>query len=249
MNIKIITINIEAGRLMDNLVAFVAAHRPDILLLQEVFTSPESPDPRFHVLEALHKTLPHHHLDRAATYDTVRDGVRVEAGNAILSKFPFVDRSVVFYGIRYASHYVELIDDFSTVPRNLQHVQLDGRGTTLHVFNTHGIWGIDPSLTTARLHMSQVIVEQIRGRAPVVLGGDFNTVADTPPIDMLEQHLTNVFKGKIQSTLNMRRKRHPVYATLALDMLFVSKDVAITQAECPEVNISDHLPLIMEMML
>ncbi len=249
MRIKIITINIEAGSLADNLLAFVAAHVPDILLLQEVFTSPESPDTRFYILKHLQEMLPHHHVDRAATYDAYRDGARIEAGNAILSTFPIVNRNVVFYGSPYASQYVEPIHDYATVPRNLQYVQLDVRGTLLHVFNTHGIWGQDSAPTAARVAMSHVIVEHIQGRSPVVLSGDFNTVANTPPIDLLEQHLRNVFKGTVPSTLNMRRKHHPVYATLALDMLFVSKDIAVTYQACPHVDISDHLPLIMEIML
>ena len=246
MRLKIITINVEAGSLLDSFLAFVQAEQPDILLLQEVFVGPEAANRQFHILECLREMLPHYQVDHAPTYDTYRGGLYIEAGNAILSTFPIISREVFFYGIPYMHHYVEPTGDYSLVPRNLQYVQLDTSTTPVHVFNTHGIWSSDIHDKPERLQMSQIIVEQVRGRSPVILGGDFNTVAHTRTIDLIERHLVNVFKDKVYSTLNMRRKRNAIYANLAIDMLFVSQDVVVTRTECPQVDISDHLPLIAE---
>lgn len=249
MSIKIITINIQAAELLDNFLAFIQEQVPDILLMQEVFTSRESLNQRFYVLEHLQNILNDYHVDRAATYDTLRDGAVVQAGNAILSKFPIKKRKTVFYNIPYIHQYVEPVGDYTAVPRNLQYVQLDVNGTELNIFNTHGIWGIDSANSATRVHMVQVIVEQIKDLPFVVLGGDLNVPSNTEPIDNLEQHLISVFKHELKSTLNMRRKHDPVYANLDLDMLLVSRDINVIRKECSQVDISDHLPLIIDIYL
>jgi endonuclease/exonuclease/phosphatase family metal-dependent hydrolase len=42
----------------------------------------------------------------------------------------------------------------------------------------------------------------------------------------------------------MHRKDNPGYATAAVDMLFVSPGIKIIDRQCPDVDISDHLPVV-----
>ena len=37
------------------------------------------------------------------------------------------------------------------------------------------------------------------------------------------------------------------YATAAVDMIFVSPNIKIIEHDCPDVDISDHLPLVTTM--
>jgi endonuclease/exonuclease/phosphatase family metal-dependent hydrolase len=249
LNVKIISINIEAANLLDQLLEFVREQTPDILLMQEVFISHESLDRRFHILEHLQDILRNYYLDRAATYDTYRGGTMVEAGNAILSRFPIVESQTFFYSIPYTSNYVEPTNDYSTVPRNLEYIQVDLGVKKLNVFNTHGVWGFDGLDNDDRLYMSRIIVKQIKRLPHVVLGGDFNVGPNTQTIKNIEKHLVNIFKSDVRSTFNMKRKSNPVYANLVVDMMFVSKDLTIIRKGCPQVDISDHLPLVVEIII
>jgi endonuclease/exonuclease/phosphatase family metal-dependent hydrolase len=60
----------------------------------------------------------------------------------------------------------------------------------------------------------------------------------------LENSLLSVFGNSLATTFNMSQKTNPGYATAAVDMLFISREIKVTSSECPQVNISDHLPLI-----
>ena len=44
----------------------------------------------------------------------------------------------------------------------------------------------------------------------------------------------------------MRRKINPGYATAVVDMVFASSRLKILDHQCPDVDISDHLPLVVK---
>jgi endonuclease/exonuclease/phosphatase family metal-dependent hydrolase len=45
----------------------------------------------------------------------------------------------------------------------------------------------------------------------------------------------------------MKYKDDRGYATAAVDMIFVSSSTKILKKECPDVEVSDHLPLVVEL--
>lgn len=246
MKVKIISINIAGGILSDRLVQFIKLQKPDILLMQEVFTSSTSREKQLLIIDQLKKILKNYYLDKAATYTSNRGKSKIEAGNAVLTRFPITKTKVTFYDVPYAKNYSEPQEDYSHVPRNLQYVQLKIGDKDLNIFNTHGIWGRDGQDTGRRLHMSNVIVKQVKGLDYVVLGGDFNVDPKTQAIANIEQHLVNIFKNDLKTTFNIRRKSNPIFNRLVVDMMFVSKDIRVMYKECPQVDISDHLPLLIE---
>ena len=42
----------------------------------------------------------------------------------------------------------------------------------------------------------------------------------------------------------MKRKTDPGYAAAVVDMIFISKNIEVISHDCPQVDISDHLPLV-----
>jgi endonuclease/exonuclease/phosphatase family metal-dependent hydrolase len=67
---------------------------------------------------------------------------------------------------------------------------------------------------------------------------------NTQVVKNIEQHLVSVFKDELTTTFNMKQKSNPGYATSVVDMMFVSADVKVADHECLQVDVSDHLPLI-----
>jgi endonuclease/exonuclease/phosphatase family metal-dependent hydrolase len=63
---------------------------------------------------------------------------------------------------------------------------------------------------------------------------------------MIEKKLKNVFKDELRSTFNMRHKQNPGYASAVVDMIFVSPDLKISKHYASDADVSDHIPLIIE---
>lgn len=247
MTIKFLNLNLlEGGLLFPEILKFIHAEQPDILSLQEVYNS-QDPDlaPNFRSMEVLKQALPEHFFYYSPELlHRVPEG-DIDIGNAIFSRFPIKASETHFFGIPYEMYSEEKRKhDYSQDPKNIQHVELDMKGKSLHVFNLHGIWGRHGYDTPARLLMSQIIVETIQGKKPMILSGDFNVRPNTQTIRNIESHLTNVFSGELSSTFNMKRKADGGYASSVVDMIFISHGVRVLEKKCPQVDISDHLPLV-----
>lgn len=233
------------GLLQDNVVSFLESQDADILLLQEVFNG-EDPS-----LAAQHRSmqvlserlqLPYQHFAPEYRDFDQTDG-RAEVGNAIFSKFPITNSSITAF-IPYTEDYRDVEGNTHNCPYNLQHVAANTPVGELNVFNMHGVWDLDgDNFSPLRQKMSNIVVEAIRGKNNVVLAGDTNAKPTNKAIKAIEEHLTSVFKDELTTTFNMKHKDNPGYATAAVDMMFVSPNIEILERNCPDVDISDHLPI------
>jgi len=242
MNLKIITLNIAGGLYLDKCLMFFKKANPDILLLQEVYSSPTQD-----LLGSINSVLNHGYVSYAPAYSTTKLEIKTQMGNAVISKFPIIQEKSIFYDVPYISNYKEPKNNFELVPRNLQYCEIATPQTNLNLYNTHGIWSKDSKDTKARLNMSKVIIDQVLGKKHCILGGDFNITPNTQTIDNIEKVLTNISKNTAQSTFNTRIKTAAVFSKLIVDMLFISKDVEVFNVTIPNINISDHLPVVSQL--
>lgn len=235
------------GLLFEQVIDFIRQENPDILLLQEVY---DGKDPgllgRFRSLEVLQSkfAFPYQYFSPACV--AVLPAGEIEAGNAVLSKLPIEKVDTVFFDTPFGkvSHYETPGGDFSLTPRNLQHAIIKAGDASLNVFNTQGIWGKDSEDNDRRLKMSEVIVEAVKSKDHVILVGDFNVMPHTKTIKNIENYLTNVFKDKLKTTFNLRQKSIHALSTVVVDMFFASPSLKVTDARCPDVDVSDHFPLV-----
>ena len=95
-----------------------------------------------------------------------------------------------------------------------------------------------------RRRMSNVIIAESAGKPNVLLAGDTNAKPTNQAMRNVELHLKSVFGNRLTTSFNMRRKDNPGYATAVVDLMYVSPTVRIVSYDCPDVDISDHLPLI-----
>jgi len=103
--------------------------------------------------------------------------------------------------------------------------------------------------TPERLAQFRAVIDYFRTLAvPLIIGGDFNVDIDTESIRMFElAGYTNLIKKfKIRTTRNrIAWKRYPLTPQLHSDYVFVNDQVRVKSFEVPEVEISDHLPMIL----
>ena len=247
MTIKYVSLNMwVGGALMEPLIAFLRAHDPDIVALQEVYNSGDlAHEARYRSIQILQQQLPGlrtHHF--APAFLDNRDIGNVAQGNAVFSRWPIVRGTTVFYDRPYDDHYIENPENYPFTPRNLQHVTINAGGVELNVFNTQGIWGHDGDDNQRRLKMADTILQATTGHSNVILSGDFNMADTTQSVGKLEQRFTSVFAGKLTTSFNMRRKSGGGFASSVVDMVFVDPGLRVVAAECPDVDISDHLPQV-----
>lgn len=241
MTIKCITLNIWRGELLRDVIVFLQQEKPAILFLQEAMDETHSKLPEnMRMLEVLQKEAGFEYKAFAPTL--AQDGI--QEGNAILSTFPLKPKNVQFFDIPYNPKYVDSAENWPWCPGNIQHVEANVNGITLNLFNTHGIWGEHGDDTDRRFYMSNIIIEAIQREEHVILAGDFNLKPHTQAVKSIEKHVENVFKEELSSTFNMKRKTNPGYATAVVDMMFVSKTIRVIEKRCPQVDVSDHLPLV-----
>ncbi len=225
---------------------FLREQDADIVLLQEVFNGT---DPHYNetyrMLETLRRELkyPYDHFG-AATIDQFEVG-NIETGQAILSKFPIASSDVQHFFRTLSKRDPFDASQNALTPRSLQHVTIDIEGTEVNAYNFQGVWDLDGDHDSPdRRKMVNTIIESVQDKPHVIVAGDTNAKAGNPAMKSIEEHLTSVFGTGLATTFNMQRKTNPGYATAAVDHMYISPDLTILEKDCPDVDVSDHLPLI-----
>ncbi len=254
---KIITLNIWGGRVMEPLLTFLktTAQTADIICLQEVFASSERQDGVEVCTDMLEQIIPilqdyrfvynSNVVEKLTSKISAKD---LRYGNAI-----FIRKSLKFRGsqnqfiVKYPGDAFDLEagDDH---PRALQVVQLaDEHDNNFAVANYHGYWSNGPKTDDeVRLEQSKRIREVLDGLGePYILCGDFNLLPTTKSLDILRNGLVDmVQKYDLPTTRSSLYKRID-YAPFA-DYIFTSPEVKDAQFRALDDVVSDHLALELE---
>lgn len=247
---KIICLNLwQGGNLFDGIIDFIKKEDPDILALQEVYNG-DNPklDDKYRSFEVIKESFSYNYYNFSPAFVDNRKEGNIVQGNAVFSKFPITSSDTVFFNEPYQTDYVEVPENFPTCPRNLQHVVIETDYGEMNVFNFQGVWDLDgDNYSQSRKNMSDVILTAVKNKSNVILTGDTNAKPTNIAMRSIEKELRSVFGTSVTSTFNMRRKDNPGYATAAVDMMFVSKNIKILSQSVPNVDISDHLPLVVSL--
>jgi endonuclease/exonuclease/phosphatase (EEP) superfamily protein YafD len=136
-----------------------------------------------------------------------------------------------------------------------QYISINTEEGTFHLMSVHGKSRPGHKLDTpARIEQSRKIIGFFKGKkGPKIIGGDFNLMPETESIRLLEADgYKNLIKEfDIKSTRNKvsweQFKDKPGFTKQYFaDYAFVSPDVKVKNFEVPYTEISDHLPLILD---
>jgi len=247
VTIKFISLNLwQGGNLFNDILSFLDKEDADILVLQEVYDGKDlSLADKYRSVDVIQQRFNFPALDFAPAFLDNRSEGNIVQGNAIFSRLPIISSEVTFFNEPYRTDYVEIPANFPTCPRNLQHVTLQTPAGEVNVFNFQGVWDMDgDNYSEQRRKMSELIIKDVKDKHNVLLAGDTNAKPSNKAIKNIEKYLSSVFGNKLVTTFNMKRKDDPGYGTAAVDMIFTSPNIKVILAECPKVDISDHLPLV-----
>lgn len=251
MKIKAVQVNIWKGKFLDELVSFLKKEDPDIIFMQEVTTGALNfySDQTADLFEELKSKL-----GISGVYDCVMKFKQYPDdcfGNAIFSKYPILRSNVLVLKQSEPLDYDEKSKgDFAVdrpyVPRNLMDAVLDIEGIEVHAICVHGAWTAPPTDSDETVGQAEKIAAYVKslGDAPFVMGGDFNMPPGTKVIDIISGVAGNLMLDLgIAQTLNPRIHFLKDKGFL-VDYIFCSKHLKADSVEVPQVDVSDHLPVV-----
>ena len=131
------------------------------------------------------------------------------------------------------------------------YTHLRKNGQEIHLANFHGTARPGEKLDNpGRLKQSEELIRFFKDKEGLkIIGGDFNVLPDTESMQMFEKHgYRDLIKDfGIKSTRNeLSWARYPDNKQYFSDYAFMSPNVNVQSFEVPDIEISDHLPLILE---
>ncbi len=228
---KIIFLNTWEGKQSDGFYDFIKQHIPDtdIFCFQEVYDN---------VRDLLSKLL----IDFNEVYK-YQFGFEFEKGIEDYAQAIYIRKNIKVLKSE------ELFKNSTKAGLGLAiDVELDG--TILHLLNYHGISRPKDKLDTeARLGQSKKIIDYYNNLSGAkILGGDFNFLPETESYNMfIKRGYKELIKfNNIPTTRNRLFWDNRPQKHLFSDYIFISKEIEPKKFQVPNIEISDHLPLILE---
>jgi len=260
---KLISLNLWGGKVFMPLIDFIkqSSSNTDIFCLQEVFNTKsdikEYRGYRTNMLYELQLILP----DFVVFYFPTISGFDIEDPPS-KTDFDLEYGSAIFVknNIKITSHgnilifkdssYPPLKLDFSNNPTPLQYITFNISGKDFAVFSFHGTSFPGNKLDTKRrLNEAKNVKEIVKStNGAKILVGDFNLLPQTESIKIQEQNMRNLIKEfNITKT---RSDLSPFFGKVEFqkfaDYTFVSDDIKVESFQVPDIEVSDHLPMILE---
>jgi endonuclease/exonuclease/phosphatase family metal-dependent hydrolase len=246
VSIKLFQLNIEEGKLYENIVSFVKKNDFDILHFQEV-TGGEHNERGVEIFSVLEQQLGY--VGKQSVYWRLKQDRDTYMSNATFYKasLPFVS-----YHEEFLKPYQELtreeMNDYTAHATSAIDVVFHFAGKNIHFINTHLVWGPTPEDKPYKLEQGKKLFEYVkRLKEPFVLSGDFNVTPDSQIVRWVsELGVNHVVKHGISNTLNpnLHRVKHLFPAGLAVDFLFTEKSLTVSDFALVDTpDLSDHLGL------
>lgn len=258
---KLISLNTWGGKIFDPLIDFISLHsqNTEIFCLQEIYdTKLDAKDYkgiRANLLSELKNILP----DFKIFYFPIKNGFDDRArpvpfplayGQAIFVKNSIRINFEEDYFIFKHEDNKPLKSDFSNLSTPLQYISFMADSREFSIFNFHGTPYPGDKLDSKRRLLEAKRVKEIvdAKNGTKILAGDFNLLPQTESIKIYESNMRNLIKEfNIEKT---RSSLSPFYRTGDFqnyaDYIFVSKDITVKSFKVPYLEISDHLPMILQ---
>lgn len=174
---------------------------------------------------------------------------------SLITDYKYLSKGEHFPQAIYCSKDFNILSTFSVSKISLGtglglYVELSIGNKVLHLINVHGtsLPG-DKTDTGARITQSHDLIEFCRNlTGPVIIGGDFNLDINTKSVNMFEcAGYSNLIKDfSIRTTRNnVAWSKYPNAPQMYADFAFVNSKVKVTSFEVIENEVSDHLPMIL----
>lgn len=242
---KLLQLNLWFGKLLNPALNYIQKEQPDILCLQEVYSSETpilQPDKMFDSLEQIKSVTGYENCFFSPTYTGEYFGVKTSFGNAIISRYPLSDAKYLFVNAEYNENANN--ENIEVNARVLQTCWVSIEGKSFSLANYHGYFVPSPEgddVTVEKMKIVKSRVDELP--KPIIFSGDFNVADYSKAMRVFDGFLRDLTsENKIKSTLSQFGKVKDV----ACDHILISDGIEVTSFRVAEDLVSDHKPLIME---
>ncbi|MBI4363646.1 MAG: endonuclease/exonuclease/phosphatase family protein [Candidatus Doudnabacteria bacterium] len=246
---KVISLNILGGRVFEPLKSFLTneALDTDFFCFQEVYDSPSdqmiNDGAKSNIFLELQNMLPGFKGYYEKTLDNCSGYVDVSLGLAIFAK----------KGIKLQSGQTLIALHEDEPPTNLQFARFEQNGNRYTLAHIHGIVNPGSKTDSADRLIQSINIDRFLNNesGKKILCGDFNLLPNTVSIELIEQaSMRDLIKefGIKTTRSDLNFAKYPAgNRQLFADYMFVSTDVNVTNFKVPKINVSDHLPLKLQL--
>lgn len=257
-------VNFNIGIKIDNAeeaAKFILSQRPDIVAFQEIVRHLDESvfdmyKSKQKVESVIGKMLPNTFFGPQWIADAMRKNGKihrdfnghVEQGNEVLSRFPILSATNEHYYKQYALELEWANFHAEDHPRSVQVVELDVNGTRLQILNVHGTYSKDKKDSKRTLDQNRYILKAAkRKNIPTIIVGDFNLFPGTQSMAILSAEFRDLItEYGISSTRPAFQDDGTDRGSTVVDYIFVDKNIAVNGFGVVDVDISDHLPLVLD---
>jgi len=265
---NIISLNTYMGHVFEPLMDFIETHRDstDVFCFQEMMSSDDMElkhtegTRRLNLLQEIQTRLPDHNVFFDATQDDFETDTpyagQSKLGSAIFYRKSLDMRETGSFIICNA-YNTFTPPDYSTLAHNAIYIVVNQDGHDYLICSVHGNSEPANKLDSPfRIEQFEKIRHFLNARNERrILMGDFNAMPNTQSVMMFEEaglrNLVREYDIKTTRGSNMRKLfpqyEHGTYGFQEFaDYTFVSPEIPVTSFDVPDLPISDHLPMILE---
>lgn len=247
--IRIISLNIWNGKLEKKLLAFINKYskKVDIFCFQEslnsnnvnkqsLVTNGKVPD----IHSKIQKILPEFNGYFEAAQDNDK-GLSI----FIRKKIQF-DKVINQFVYRWKNSMI--LNDRSTIGRNILCLTFKANGRVYNVINFHGLWnGFSKEDSEDRINQSENILDFIKKLdGEIILCGDFNLLPKTQSLKMIEGKMRNLM---LENNIKSTRNKYFPGGRECIDYIFVTPNIKIHSFSILKDIVSDHLAIYFDFSL
>jgi len=255
MHLSILQLNINSDNFWNQLTTYLTTHDFDILHLQEITgkdTISGNIDSKRDCFEALQKLLGEKYNGALTIAERFTSSPSAYLGNATFYKkqFTLIEKNILPIN-QQAEPFSSTAQSFEKEARSLLYLTLEIEGRTISFLNTHLAWAKTPKEEPHQTEQAAILIDYLKTvPSPFVLSGDFNLDPQQPTvqnINVLARNLTSEYH--ITNTLNPRTHRAQMLFPpgVAVDYIYVSRDISVKTFDVVEEDLSDHLGLTAEL--
>ncbi len=239
---KLLQLNMWGGRLMPQIEDLLKSEKPDILCIQEAISFSVNGAGLFIPIEQIQANFDFPFLSFAPVFSFNYMKGTARFGNGVMSRHPISKTEVVFTHQKHKDNF--MWDESDGNMRNFVHSVVSVNSKPCNVISHHGYWvhshknGNEETLRQNR--MIADYVKELNG--PVIVAGDFNLVAKSESMNILNEVLDNLtLKHNLKTTrTNLTTK------TEACDFILVNDGVKVKKFCALEEVASDHQALLLD---
>ncbi len=239
MSIPITSINIEGGKHLERVQAFVSQHQPEVICLQEVF-SQDIPwlENAFGMKSFFTANAD---VSEPVTYMPTRG----QWGNAIFSAVPITHKEEFFYAGLADALPILKQGNPNSGRRSVQIAEVEKDAKIYRFANTHLTWTPEGSVTEEQLKDARALLKFLEQFPEIIVVGDFNAPRGKETFSLFAERYTDNIPADVISSLDPELHRAGALPFM-VDGLFTSPGYRAENVAV-HAGVSDHRAIVAQL--